>query len=77
MNSRKIKKGILKMGIFIVLSFFSPVVIYQAFKNEEHPFFWIVLIIGIILCITAIIYGFWGIKVLINGLLGQKKTKSS
>jgi len=76
-NSHKIKKGLLKMGIFIVLSFFSPVVIYQAFKNKEHPFFWIVLIIGIILCISAIIYGFWAIKVLINGLIGQKKTKSS
>ena len=77
MNIHKIKKGLLKMGIFIVLSFFSPVVIYQAFKNKEHPFFWIVLIIGIILCISAIIYGFWAIKVLINGLIGQKKTKSS
>tara|TARA_B100001029_G_C15045163_1_gene446567 strand:+ start:1342 stop:1575 length:234 start_codon:yes stop_codon:yes gene_type:complete len=76
-NIHKIKKGLLKMGIFIVLSFFSPVVIYQAFKNKEHPFFWIVLIIGIILCISAIIYGFWAIKVLINGLIGQKKTKSS
>lgn len=77
MNTEKLKKGLLKMGIFIVLCFISPVIVYQAFKNQDHKLFYIVLVIGIGLCITAIFYGFWAIITIINGLLGDKKTKSS
>lgn len=77
MNSKKLKKGLLKMGTFIVLCFISPVVVFQAFKNQDHPFFWVVLLVGIALCITAIVYGFWAIRTLLNGLLGEKKTNSS
>ena len=77
MNTEKLKKGLLKMGIFIVLCFISPVIIYQAFKNQSHPLFWIVLLVGISLSTTAIVYGFLGIRTLLNGLLGEKKTKSS
>tara|TARA_A100001011_G_scaffold56618_3_gene55636 strand:+ start:356 stop:589 length:234 start_codon:yes stop_codon:yes gene_type:complete len=76
-NSKKLKKGLLKMGTFIVLCFISPVVVFQAFKNQDHPFFWVVLLVGIALCITAIVYGFWAIRTLLNGLLGEKKTNSS
>jgi protein-S-isoprenylcysteine O-methyltransferase Ste14 len=75
-NTEKLKKGLLKMGTFILLCFISPVVIYQAFKNQDHPLFWIVLLIGICFSITAILYGFWAIRTLLNGLLGEKKTKS-
>ena len=39
MNTEKLKKGLLKMGIFILLCFISPVIIYQAFKNQDHQFF--------------------------------------
>ncbi|MDG1968165.1 MAG: DUF6095 family protein [Flavobacteriaceae bacterium] len=73
MNSKKLKKGFFKMGTFIVLCFTAPVVVFQAFKNQEHPFFWSVLLIGIALCIMAIIYGFWAIKILLNALLGERK----
>ena len=65
------------MGTFIVLCFISPVVVFQAFKNQDHPFFWVVLLVGIALCITAIVYGFWALRTLLNGLLGEKKTNSS
>ena len=77
MNTEKLKKGLFKMGIFIILCFISPVIIYQAFKNQSHPLFWIVLIVGISLSTTAIVYGFSAIRTLLNGLLGEKKTKSS
>ena len=77
MNAKKLKKGLFKMATFIVLCFVAPVIVYQAFKNQNHPLFWIVLLIGISLSITAIGYGFWAIKILLNGLLGEKKTKSS
>lgn len=76
MNTKKLKRGLLKIGTFIILCFVAPVIVYQAFKNKEHPFFWPVLTLGISLCISAIIYGFWAIKILINALLGDKKTKT-
>ena len=75
MNSIKLKKGLMKMGVFIIHCFTAPVIVYQAFKNQEHPFYWPVLLLGVGLCISAIIYGFWAIKTLLNGLLGDKKTK--
>jgi uncharacterized membrane protein HdeD (DUF308 family) len=51
-------------------------VVYQAFKNQEHPLFWPVLIVGFLLISLAVIYGFWGIKTLSKALLGEKKSKS-
>ncbi len=33
----------------LMLMFGAPIVIYQAFKNQEHPFYWPVLIIGLIM----------------------------
>jgi hypothetical protein len=73
MNAKKLKKGLFKMGTFTVLCFVAPVIVYQAFKNQGHPFYWPVLALGIALCFTAIVYGFWGIKILLNGMLGEKK----
>lgn len=63
------------MATFIMLCFVAPVLVYQAFKNQGHPFYWPMLALGIGLCITTIIYGFWAIKILLNGMLGEKKTK--
>ncbi len=64
------------MAVFILLCFTAPVVVYQAFKNQEHPLFWPVLIVGFLLISLAVIYGFWGIKTLSKALLGEKKSKS-
>jgi predicted membrane channel-forming protein YqfA (hemolysin III family) len=75
-NTKKLKRGLLKIGTFIIICFVAPVIVHQAFKNQEHPFFWPVLALGISLSISAIIYGFWAIKILINALLGDKKTKT-
>jgi len=75
LKAKTSKKGLLKIGTFIVLCFIAPVLVYQAFKNQGHPFYWPTLILGIALCIITIFYGFWAIKILITGLLGHKKTK--
>ncbi|MGB5555230.1 MAG: DUF6095 family protein, partial [Flavobacteriaceae bacterium] len=42
-------KGIKYAAYTIGLMFLAPVVLYQAFKNENHPWFWPVTILGIIL----------------------------
>lgn len=66
-------KGVKYLGYTILLMFTAPVVIYQAFKNQEHPLYWPVLIVGLILGVAAISLGFYAIKVILDSLFGQKK----
>jgi len=66
-------KGLKYMGITIALMFTAPVILFQAFKNQGHPFFWPVLVIGGILALAAISMGFYGIKVIMDALFGKRK----
>ena len=66
-------KGI-KFLIFTVLAMFlAPVVIFQAFKNQDHPFYIPVLVVGLILAVLAIGLGFYSIKIFIDALFGKKR----
>lgn len=75
MNKILLKKGLIRISIFILTCFTGPVILSQAFKNESHPFFWPVFIIGIIIFFTAIFYGFWGVKTIVSALLGESKKR--
>lgn len=69
--------GIKKLGYTIVLMFTAPVVIWQAFKNEGHIFYWPVLIIGIVLAMAAVFMGFKGISTIVDSLFGKKKKNNN
>lgn len=73
MNKKQLRKGMKRMGGFLLLCFVAPVVIYQAFKNQSHPFFWPVFILGMMGFFYAIFLGFIGIKTLVNALLGPPR----
>ncbi|MDG1270925.1 MAG: DUF6095 family protein [Flavobacteriaceae bacterium] len=77
MNTALLSKGLKRVAGFIVLAFTGPVVIYQAFQNEGHPFYYPVLILGLILCGLSIGLGFWGIRTLTAGLLGPRPKKKN
>lgn len=66
-------KGLKFIAYTIALMFTAPLVLYQAFKNETHQWFWPVLITGIILAILAIGFGFYSIKLLMDALFNTKK----
>jgi len=66
-------KGVKTLIITIFLMFTAPIVLWQAFKNSGHPFYWPVLIVGIILAILAIGMGFKGISTIMNAIFGHKK----
>lgn len=66
-------KGLKQLGITIALMFTAPIVLFQAFKNQGHPFYWPVLIIGGILAICAIASGFYSIKVIMDAIFSRKK----
>jgi len=71
-NKDLLLKGIKYIGLTIALMFTAPVILYQAFKNQGHPFYWPVLIIGALLAISAIVSGFYSIKVIMDALFGRK-----
>ncbi len=71
-NKDILVKGVKQLGYTVMLMFLAPIVIWQAFKNEYHPFYWPVLIIGILLAIAAIGMGFKGIKTIMNSMFGKK-----
>ncbi|PHQ61309.1 MAG: hypothetical protein COC08_05355 [Maribacter sp.] len=66
-------KGLQLIAYTIALMFTAPAVLFQAFKNQEHPWFWVVFITGILLAIAAISLGFYGMKVIMDSLFGKKQ----
>jgi hypothetical protein len=65
-------KGIKFFVITVGLMFTAPVILYQAFRNEGHPFFWPVLVLGIIMGAAAIGMGFYSVKVVMDAFFGKK-----
>lgn len=66
-------KGLKFIAYTIALMFSAPLVLYQAFKNEGHQWFWPVVIIGFLLAILAIGFGFYSIKLIIDAIFNKKK----
>jgi hypothetical protein len=66
-------RGIKYLAITVAFMFTAPVVLYQAFRNQDHPFYWPVLIVGVLLAIMAISFGFYSIKVLTDAFFGKRK----
>ncbi len=71
-NKELLYKGIKSIVYTVILMFTAPFVVYQAFKNEAHPFYWPVFIIGIILGVSAIVMGFRSIKIIMDAVFGKK-----
>lgn len=66
-------KGVKRMAFTLALMFTAPIVLYQAFKNQDHPWFLPVLIVGGILAIAAVGMGFYGIRTLVGALFSRPK----
>ncbi|MCE2611615.1 DUF6095 family protein [Flavobacteriaceae bacterium D16] len=64
-------KGVKNLVYTVGLMFLAPVALYQAFKNQEHPLFIPVLVLGFILAIAAIGMGFYSIKILMRALFND------
>ena len=53
--------GFKRLLLTLFLMFLGPTILFQAFKNDEHQWYMIVLAIGLIICATAIFTLFSGI----------------
>lgn len=73
MNISLFKKSLRKIFYFIILCFVSPIVIMQAFKNQENILFFPVLLLGVFLSSIAVAMGFIGINQLVKSLIGKIK----
>jgi len=73
MDKIALQQGLKRVMYAIVLAFIGPFVIMQAFKNEEHPWYWSVLIIWLVLSSGSIGLGFLGIGKLTSAFLGKKR----
>lgn len=75
-NKDLLLKGIKYLFFTVFMMFLAPVVLFQAFKNQDHPFYIPVLIIGLILAILAISLGFYSVRIFIVALFGKKEKGS-
>ena len=71
-DKKLLAKGLKFIGYTVAIMFLAPFTIYQAFKNEGHPAYWPVLIIGLVLAVVAITLGFYTIKIFMEALFGKK-----
>lgn len=70
-NKTKIDKGIKFLLYALPLMFIGPSVIYNAFINKQNVWHWLVLAIGIVLCLSAVYFMFKGIKNLTDAMFNH------
>lgn len=72
-NKKLLDKGIKYMLWALPLMFLGPSVIYNAFINKQNVWHYLILGIGIILCLLAVYCMFKGIKTLTDVLFNHDK----
>lgn len=65
-NKEVLAKGIKTLAGSLGAIVAGPVLVYNAFMNQEHPLFYLVLSIGIIIMILAIILLLIGINTILK-----------
>ncbi|WP_177764506.1 DUF6095 family protein [Flavobacterium sp. I3-2] len=68
-------KGIRKVSMAIPLMFLGPVIINSSFKNQNHPFYYVVLIVGILICLFSMFLFFKGITTMVKGFFNDNLKK--
>jgi len=78
MSTKKelLDKGIKYMLYALPLMFIGPSVIYNAFINKKNVWHYLVLAVGIFLCLSAVYFMFKGIKTLTDALFQGEKQHS-
>lgn len=71
MNKELLFKGLQRLFMALLMAFTGPVIYSSALKNQEHPLFVPVLVVGIGLCFAAIFFGFKGIRLLVKGFFNE------
>jgi len=67
-NKELLGKGLKLMVGSLICMFTGPIVIHSAFKNQGHPLYIPVLIIGLIIATAAILLAFKGMRKIMNSI---------
>ena len=74
MDSKELLYKGLKYAVgSIPLMFLGPILIHNAFMNKHTNWHYVVLGIGIFICITAVSFMFKGIKIMMKSLFDKTK----
>ncbi|MBN08998.1 MAG: hypothetical protein CMC79_01305 [Flavobacteriaceae bacterium] len=76
-DKKKFKKGLINVLKAMFFAFTGPVIVQQAFQNKDHEFYLYVLIIGLLLLMLSVFFGFLGIITIVNAVLNNPKQKDS
>ena len=71
-NRKELVRGLKYELAALPLLVAGPILITVGFKaiKQQNNYLW--LVIGVILAITAIILGFWGIRIILNAFFNEK-----
>ena len=72
-NKDKLAKGVKYLASSLPLMFIGPSVIYNAFMNQHTNWHYLVLGIGILICITSVFLAFKGIKTMTDAMFDGDK----
>ena len=61
-------RGLNRLILSLFFMFLGPTIVFSAFKNEGHEFYYFVLILGTILCLMAVYLLYSGIMTIVRNL---------
>jgi hypothetical protein len=70
-NRELLSKGITYLAGSLPLLFIGPVVIHNAFMNKQNGWHYLVLAVGIVLCIAAVYFAYKGLSVIVKSLFND------
>lgn len=69
-------KGVKQMVIALVLMFGGPTLFYIVTTNKDKPFYEILLVIAILVCVLAVVIAFKGIQTIMKSMFGEKSNSN-
>lgn len=72
-NKILLEKGVKYLLCALPLMFTGPIVIYNAFMNRHTNWHYLVLAVGITLCVTSVYLAFKGIKTITDAFFENEK----
>lgn len=74
-DKKKLLLGLRKIGLAIPLMFIGPIVINSSFKNQNHPFYYPILGLGILICLFSMLWFLKGLLQIVSGLFNDQISK--
>ncbi|APY07483.1 hypothetical protein BWZ20_03835 [Winogradskyella sp. J14-2] len=67
-----LRKGLKRLVICLFLMFLGPTLLHIAFSNNEKAFYYPILIVALLICITAIVMLYIGLNTIMNSIFNKE-----